>query len=374
MKIAVNTRFLIKDRLEGIGWFTHEVARRLVAQHPECRFYFLFDRPFDERFVFGENVEPLVVRPPARHPVLWYWWLERSVPRVLRKVGADVFFSPDGYASLRARPPTVMVTHDLAFEHYPGHVPPLVRRYYRYFMPRYHRRAERIIAVSDFTKQDIERCYGIDGDKISVACNGVRSSFAPLDEARKRSVRNRYAEGKPYFFYVGSVHPRKNIDRLIQAFDRYKKRTQSATRLLIGGRFAWQSRSVQRAYEGARYRRDISFLGFVPEVELPLLLGAAEALVYVSLFEGFGVPLLEAMHTETPIITSNATSMPEVAGPAGCLVDPRSVDQIAAAMQNLEGNPRKRQALVEAGRQQREGYSWDAAAKVVWDAIQSLHP
>jgi glycosyltransferase involved in cell wall biosynthesis len=372
MKIAVNTRFLLRDRLEGIGWFTHEVVRRLVEQHPEHQFYLLFDRPYDESFVFGENVEPVVVRPQARHPLLWYWWFERSIPRVLRKIQADVFLSPDGYASLRARTPTVLVTHDLAFEHFPDHVPRLVRRYYRHFIPRYHQRAERIVAVSQFTKSDIERQYGIQGDKISVACNGVRSDFRPLDDALKKAIRNRYTNGKPYFFYLGSVHPRKNVDRLIQAFDRYKQRTQSETQLLIGGRFAWQSKAVKNAYDRARYKDDITFLGFVPENELPLLLGGASALAYVSLFEGFGVPLLEAMHCEAPIITSNAASMREVAGPAGYLVDPTVVDQIAVAMQTLMEFPEKQRALVAAGKTQREKYSWEQAAAVVWREIEGL--
>jgi glycosyltransferase involved in cell wall biosynthesis len=303
---------------------------------------------------------------------LWYWWFELSLPRVLRKIRADVFLSPDGYASLRGRTPTVLVTHDLAFEHFPRHVPGLVRRYYRHFVPRFHRRAERIVAVSQFTKADIQRQYGVKGDKISVACNGLRGDFRPLDKALKRTVRNRYADGKPYFFYLGSVHPRKNADRLIRAFDRYKQRTQSDTRLLIGGRFAWQAKAVMQAYEQARHKNDIAFLGFVPEDELPLLLGAASALTYVSLFEGFGVPLLEAMHCETPIITSNAASMREVAGPAAYLVDPTVVDQIAVAMQILMDDPVKQRELVAAGKKQREKYSWEKAAAVVWREIERL--
>lgn len=369
MKIAINTRFLLKNRLEGIGWYTYEITRRLVEQHPEHQFYFLFDRPYDKSFVFGPNVTPMVVKPQARHPLLWYWWFERALPRVLRRIQADVFFSPDGYASLRAKTPTVMVTHDLAFEHFPTHVPRLVRRYYRYFAPRFHRSAQRIIAVSQFTKSDIERKYKINREKISIAGNGVRKDFRPLDAALKRAVRNRYTNGKFYFFYLGSVHPRKNVDRLIQAFDRYKQRTQNDTQLLIGGRFAWQSKAVKKTYQEARFQEDITFLGFVPEEELPLLLGAASALTYISLFEGFGVPLLEAMHCEVPIITSNTAAMREVAGPAGYLVDPTVVDQIAVAMQVLIKEEQKQQELIQAGRKQRENYSWDQSAEVVWQEI-----
>ena len=135
MKIAVNTRFLLTGRLEGIGGFTAEITRRLVEQQPAHQFYFLFDRPFDPAFIYGPTVEPLIVGPPARHPLLWYWWFERSLPTVLKKIKADVLLSPDGFVSLRSKVPTVMVTHDLAFEQYAKHVPLLVRKYYRHYMP-----------------------------------------------------------------------------------------------------------------------------------------------------------------------------------------------------------------------------------------------
>ena len=120
MKIAINTRFLLPDRLEGFGWYTHEIARRLVARHPEDEFLFLFDRPFDPDFVYAANVRPQALFPPARHPLLWWWWFEQSVPQALHGWGADVFFSPDSYLSLRAKTPTVMTVHDLVPLHQPA--------------------------------------------------------------------------------------------------------------------------------------------------------------------------------------------------------------------------------------------------------------
>ena len=122
MRIAINTRFLLKDKLEGIGWFTFEVVKQLVTNHPEHEFIFLFDRPYDKSFVFAKNVTPVVINPPARHPLLWYWWFEWSVPYALKKHKIDLFFSPDGYLSLKTNVPTVIVMHDLAFEHHPEDV------------------------------------------------------------------------------------------------------------------------------------------------------------------------------------------------------------------------------------------------------------
>ena len=284
MRIAVNTRFLIKDQLEGIGRFTYEVLRRIVQHHPEHEFIFFFDRPYDESFVFAANVTPVVLRPPARHPVLWWWWFERALPRAMKKHNVDLLLSPDGYLSLKSKVKTVMVTHDLAFEHYPEQVPWLARKYYQYFMPRYNQRADRIVTVSEFTKKDVHQKYNVDKNKIDVAHNGCREGFKPLTAYEIATIRKEYADGEPYFFYVGAVHPRKNVHRLIAAFDRFKKRTNSSVKLLIAGRFGWQTGPVKTAYEQARFKDDIVFLGFVEDKELPRLMGASLALTYVSPF------------------------------------------------------------------------------------------
>ncbi len=369
MRIAINTRFLLQNKLEGIGWFTWEVVRRLVQAHPEHEFIFLFDRPYAPEFVFGTNVTPVVLFPPARHPLLWLWWFEIAVPRALKKYKADVFLSPDGYCSLVAKTPTVMVTHDIAFVHLPMHIPAKFRLYYQYFIPRYLRRAEHIVTVSEFSKQDIIRHYQISDKKIAVACNGVREDFQPISETEKNAIKQQYADGQDYFFYVGSVHPRKNVHRLIRAFDQFKQRTQAPVKLLIGGRFAWQTGEVKAAYDAATFKEDIVFLGYVADEALPKLLGAALALTYVSLFEGFGVPVLEAMHSEVPVLTSNASSLPEVAGDAGLLVDPLMVEQIANGLQQLYESEALRKQLIEAGRRQREKFSWSQAAAVVWNSL-----
>lgn len=369
MRIAVNTRFLLKDRLEGIGWYTHEVLRRLVEQHPDQQFLFLFDRPYDPTFLFGPNVEAVVLYPPARHYVLWWWWFEVAVPRALRQHRADVFLSFDGYCSLRAGVPTLMVTHDIAHVHYPKQIPAWALHYYHRYVPRYLNRAERVITVSEFVKQDIVKHYQLDPNKISVAGNGCKATFVPLPQSRKEAVRKKYANGKPYFFYLGALHPRKNVERLIRAFDQFRQQHSEDVQLLLGGRLAWQSESIRREWERAQCQSDIHWLGYVPDEELPDILGSALALTYISLFEGFGVPLLEAMHTEVPIITSNVASLPEVAGEAALYVDPTSETAITDAMLTLATDASLRHQLVEAGRKQRRKYSWDKTTALVWTEL-----
>lgn len=369
MRIAVNVRFLLKGRLEGIGGYTFEVVRRLVTKHPEHEFLFFFDRPFDPSFQFGPNVKPIVAYPPARHYLLWWWWYEMSLPFLLKKYKADVFFSPDGYCSLRSKVPTVMVTHDIAHVHYPDQIPAWARHYYHRYVPRYLHRAERIITVSEFVKQDIRQYYQIPVEKITVAGNGVKASFRPVSKDRQTTIRTQYAKGKPYFFYLGAIHPRKNVERLIQAFDQFRSQYPSDIQLLLGGRLAWRSSTIEKAWQEATHRDDIHLLGYIPDEELPELLGSALALTYISLFEGFGVPLLEAMRAEVPVITSNVSSLPEVAGDAALLVNPTSTSEIAHAMQRIASEPKLTQKLIAAGKQKRQAYSWDQTATIIWKVL-----
>lgn len=370
MRIAINTRFLVKNQLEGIGGYTYEVLQRLVSQHPEHEFIFLFDKNYDSSFVFAKNVTPVVLFPPARHPFLWWWWFEIAIPNALKKYKADVFFSPDGYASLRTPVPTVLVIHDIAYKHLRHHFSKLMLYYFDYFTPKFVQKARRIVTVSEFSKQDIIKQLGVPAEKIAVSYNGCKDIFQPLNESAQQAVRLQYAENQDYFLYVGSIHPRKNVHRLVQAFDQFKIQTKSPVKLLIGGRFAWQTGEVKDAYEQAQFKNDITLLGYVSAAELPSLVGAALALVYVSLFEGFGVPLLEAMQCDVPIITSNISSMPEVTGDAALLVDPTDVNAIAKAMQTLYENPALRENLIEKGKIQREKFTWEKATAIIWENIQ----
>ncbi len=358
MRIAVNTRFLLKNKLEGIGRFTYETMQRLAVAHPEHEFIFLFDRAFDASFVFSKNVTPVVLFPQARHPILFIWWFEWSVVRALKKYQADVFISPDNFLSLRTKVSTVLVVHDIAFVHFKDGDKWINKVYYRYFMPRFLKKAHHILTVSEFTKQDIVEHFKIEKDKITVCYNGCREGFYP----------NQILDFKSdYFIYMGAVHPRKNVHHLIEAFDIFKKQHNSPLKLMICGRFAWQTGAVKSAYDAAEYKSDIIFKGYVTDEEAVSLMQNALGLVYVSNFEGFGIPLLEAMHCDIPIVTSNISSMPEVVGDAAILVNPESVEEIAGALSKLAFNDGLRQVLIEKGRIQRTKFSWEKTAQVLFN-------
>jgi len=342
----------------------------MVRQHPEDEFLFFFDRPFDPRFVYGPNVTPLVLFPPARHPILWWLWFEQAVPRVLRKHRADVFFSPDSYLSLRSEVPTVMTCHDIVPLHQPESIPFATRKYYQHYLPKFLRRADHVLTVSEYVRQDIVQTVGLDPGKISVAYNGCRETFVPLQEVEKQKIRQQFSNGQEYFFYTGAIHPRKNIPRLIRAFDLFKQKTGAPVKLLLAGRLAWQTSDVTAALEQSRYRADIHLLGYVPEETLPKLMASAVALTYVSLSEGFGLPMLEAMHTDTPVLAANATCLPEIAGDAALLVDPMSENAMAQGLEKLWKDRVFGQNLVARGKVQRERFSWEVAAEKVYGVLE----
>lgn len=368
MRIAVNTRFLLPGKLEGLGWYTHELLRRMVTKHPEDTFIFLFDRPFDPGFIYGKNVLPVVAPPRARHPLAWLTWFEWSVPRALTHYSADVFFSPDFHLSLRSKVPAVMTVHDLIPLQYPKQVRWWARAYYRWFIPRFLRRADHLVAVSGFTRQEVIST-GIAPARVSVVYNGCREGFRPLPETEKQVVRATFAGGEEYFFYTGAIHPRKNIPRLLRAFDAFKAATGAPVKLLLAGRFAWQTGEVKSAYDQARFRQDIHFLGYVPESDLTRLMASALALTYLSIHEGFGLPLLEAMNAGTPVLTANTSCLPEIAGDAALLVDPWSETAIAAGLEQLFRDAELRSTLIANGHRRRTDFSWDTAAEQLYKLL-----
>ena len=374
MHVAVNTRFLLPGgHLEGIGRFSFETLSRLVAQHPEVTFHFLFDRAFDARYLFGPNVVPHVLHPPARHPLLFVAWFEGAVALWLARNRPAAFLSLDGFTTLATRVPRVTVMHDLAFEHFPLDVSLLQRRYYHFFMPRFARASRQLVAVSEATKADIVQTYGIAPAKIQVAYNAPAALFRPQAEAEQRETRRRFSHDKPYFLFVGALQPRKNLSHLLRAFDQFKTNSGAAAveaQLLIVGRKAWKAGPILTAYEHMRHQKAVHFTGRVADAELAGLYAAARATVYVPYFEGFGIPIVEAQASGCPVLTSNVSSMPEVAGEGGALlVDPHSIESIAAGLARLWYEADLRRQLVARGHDNLSRFSWSRSAEVLWEAI-----
>ncbi len=372
MKIAVTTRLLLPDKLEGIGWVAYETLRRITIAHPEHEFYFIFDRKWDERFIFSDNVIPVKVGPQARHPFLYYIWFEWSIPRILKKIKADVFLSPDAYLSLRTKVPSIPIFHDLNFEHYPKDLPVLERKYYRYFFPRYAKKAEQIVTVSEFSKKDMVKLYDVPPGKVSVVYNGVNEDFKPVSEAEQKTYRDKHSKGCPFFIFVGALHPRKNLVRLFQAFDYFKEQQRTDIKLVVVGNKKYWTREIQEAFEEMKHKDEVYFSGRMTAEELHRAVGSALAMAYVSYFEGFGLPIIEAFRCDTPVVTSNVTSMPEVAGDAALLVDPFSVKSIAEGLEKIALDPELRTRLISKGRERSRMFTWQNSAEQLWAVIEKV--
>jgi glycosyltransferase involved in cell wall biosynthesis len=371
-KIAVNTRILLKGKLEGMGWFAFETLKRITQQHPEHDFLFLFDRPYHQGFVFADNVTPLVLPPQARHPFLYLAWLELSIAYSLQKHKADLFLSPDGFLSLSSSVPQIPVIHDLNFEHYPDDVPFLTRKYYKTFFPRWAHKAARIATVSAFSRQDIISRYGIDADAIDVVYNGANEHYCPTSNEEQQQIRVQYANGAAYYVYIGSIHSRKNIVNMLKAFEDFKQQTALPIKLLLLGNKKWWTTEMEQTYLGMAHKHDVVFLGRQPDEVLHQVLAAALALVYVSRFEGFGIPILEAFYCDVPVITANVTAMPEVAGDAALLVDPFSVESIKDGMVKMAMDNSFRKELVLKAQTQRQKFTWQQSADNLWNCVTKV--
>ena len=181
--------------MEGICRYIYETTKKMVLDHPEDEFYFFFDRAYDEEFIFADNVTPVVVYPQARLPILWKIWFEWTVPYYLKKYNIDVFVSGDTYASISTKVPTLLVSHDIAYHHYPDHLPKKHLNYYKKYFKKFHERADHIVAVSNFTKSDITKAYNLNPEKITVGYNSTPEGYHPLKEETKENVRKQLLKG-----------------------------------------------------------------------------------------------------------------------------------------------------------------------------------
>jgi glycosyltransferase involved in cell wall biosynthesis len=369
MIIAVNTRFLLSEYLEGYGYFQYEVLKRITTSHPEHTFIFIFDRAYDQRFVFGKNIIPVIAGPPARHPLLWKWWYDIKIPSLLKKFQADVFVSCDGFCSLRTKLPQCLVVHDLSFLHYPSFNKKSHLFFYKRYTPAFLKKAKAVATVSLFSRTDILEKYKVDPGKIEVVYSASKEIFHPLQEEEKEAVKKKYTDGKNYFVYAGAIHPRKNLLHLLKAFSIFKKRQQSDWKLVLAGRLAWHYENFLESLKSYKYREDVVLTGYIDENELVNLIGSAYALVYPSVWEGFGVPVLEAMRCHVPVVTSSGSAMQEIAGDAALYADPTDYAEIADKMMLLYKDESLRAEMIEKGKMREREFSWDRTAELLWQTI-----
>jgi glycosyltransferase involved in cell wall biosynthesis len=288
---------------------------------------------------------------------------------MLWRSGSEVLLSPDGFCSLTTPVPQVLVIHDLAFLHYPHFLPRMQQWYYRHYTPVFIRKARRIITVSECSRVDILKHYPDAKGRVEVVANAADAAFRPLEWAEKEAVKERFTGGREYFVCVGSVHPRKNLVNLLKGFSAFKKRQQSNMKLVIAGRMAWQTDSFMEALRTFKFRDDVVLTGYLPRTDLAGLMGAAYALVYPSLWEGFGLPVLEAMQCGVPVLASGNSAIPEVAGTSALYFDPTDPAAIGERMMLIFKEEGRRRDMTGAGLERAAGFQWDRSAAHVREIL-----
>jgi glycosyltransferase involved in cell wall biosynthesis len=370
MTIAVNTRFLLKDKLEGYGYFILETFSRMASLRQDDRFIYIFDRPYDKSLQFPPNVETVVTGPPARHPILWKYWYDIKIPGILRKYKADVFVSPDGFCSLSTKVPQCIVVHDLAFLHDRSWLGRSAGFYYKKYTPAFLKISKSIATVSEFSKAEILKEYPfLNPANINIVYSAARNIFKPLSYLEKEKHKEEYTGGKDYFIYTGAIHPRKNLVNLLKAFSIFKKWQASEMKLVLVGRVAWKKKGFAEALSTYKYRKDIILTGYIDEDLLWRYTASAYAMIYPSFYEGFGVPVLEAMSCAVPVVSSSGTAMQELFGDAALFADPADPGAIAEQILRLYKDEKLRDALIEKGKLLAAGFSWDDTAALLWKSV-----
>jgi len=357
--------------MEGVGHHTYELLNRLINHHPEIEWHLINDGKKNQIQFPQNNIVLHKLLPPTRHPLLWYYWYEWALPRLLDRIKPDAIWYPDGIMSLKANVPSLLTIHDLAYLHFPEGTLGSHRRFLTSHMPQQLEKANHIACVSGFTLQDVKASFRIPDSKLSIVPNAADEKFQMLSVANQEKFRKKYTSGAPYFLYLGSIHPRKNIIRLIQAYDLYRSKNKNGPKLVLAGRMAWKSDSIHKELQITKSRNDIIHLSEIDDIIHPLV-ASAHGLVYISLWEGFGMPVLEAMQSGVPVITSKDSAMEEVAGKAAIYVDPYNIESIEQGMQNATLPNNDHQSRIQDGIRKAKDFNWDLSAKQLAKDLLSI--
>lgn len=360
-RIGINGRSLFR-RMTGVQHYALEVSRGLFAlAGDDLRVSIFAGHEGRERNETRLPVETSLL--PAGGALKGLFWEQTTLKRMARKAQVDVLFNPANVAPVGARVPQVVTIHDLAFLIYPQFFSRSFALYYRNIIPRIAREATAVITVSENTRSDLVEMLGVDPEKITVIRSAASESFArSVPRKRLEEVRQRYRLPQRFFLSVSSLEPRKNLKRLIEAYQVLPHEITDKNSLVLVGAgnrvFADPDIAARLQQGGGR----VFAPGYIPADDLPAVYRLATALVFPSLYEGFGLPVLEAMAAATPVITSNLSSLPEVAGNAAVLIDPESIEELAAAMELLATDSGTRNLLVERGKKRAAGFNWSRTA------------
>jgi glycosyltransferase involved in cell wall biosynthesis len=377
LRIAIDYTSAINQNA-GIGRFVRNLVNAVVAHDATDSFVLFHANPNPGRapnYPGGSNVSHRELRVSERWANIIWHRLQVPLPADWLTGPIDLFHSPDFVLPPISAARSILTVHDLAFLLYPECADARLRAYLEKTVPRSVRRADYVVADSENTRNDVICLLGVPPERVTVVPGGVDPVFRPVtDPARLLTLRQSIGldDTTPYILFIGVIEPRKNLMGLIEAFDILKSRRSLPHKLVVAGRRGWLSDSTMERAERSPYRSEIVFPGFIPEEDLPTLYSAAEAFAFPSHYEGFGLPVLEAMACGTPVVASRASSLPEVVGDAGMQVDPDDSEHLASALELLALNPEMRADFSTRGIARASTFTWEAAAEVMLDVYHKV--
>ncbi len=366
MRIGVDIS-AIQSTKSGVDWYTHRVVEEMMDLLGSDEQLYLFssrETGFEDHAASRSNVSVVRSNLVYQEP-----WRQFVLPMLLRQHRIDVCFFTNFVLSIAATCPMVLTIHDLSFRLFPKTHSLRNVIWARSLVPISTRRSRHIIAVSNNTKLDLVRLMSVPSQKISVVHEGAPEEFNPDPHPEDEEAMSHYGIIKPYILFVGTLEPRKNLNFLIKSFDQVAKQRPDV-HLVLAGRRGWMAQAIFDELERLDLLGRVHITGYVRERFLPALYRQAAAFVYPSLYEGFGLPPLEAMASGTPVIVSRSSSLPEVVGDGGLYVNPLDTNELARAMDSIFSDPDLAADLRRKGLERAAGFSWKKAAEQTLEILR----
>lgn len=359
MRIAFDGTTLRPGRT-GVGYYTEHLLHHLALEGSEDDLIVVTNRPVETTLPLPGRVR--VAASSWRLPRMV--WMQTAAPRLLRQLHVDVVHFTNGMVPLACPIPSVVTIHDMSLTLYPRYHPPRRVLLNRPLVDFAARRATAIITVSQSAKRDIIRLYGLPAERIHVVDEAAAPSFRPVrDRDQLARVRRRYRLADRFILYVGTIEPRKNLAKLIEGFAARHRSGDLPHQLVCAGPYGWLCGDIGDRIRQLQLGGAIRLIGYVPFADLPALYSLAEMFVFPSLYEGFGLPVIESMACGTPVITGAVPALTEVGGGAAECVDPLEADTLGEAMVALARSRARREQLAALGLRRARAFSWERAAR-----------
>lgn len=378
MHIAINAQLLSSAqnyRSAGVSNYSRHLLEHLGQSVQNGGTHHRFTAFVNTREFQAVGIDVQMTAAGLAHPLARIPWEQSIFPTQLRRIGADLMHGLVNVLPLATNAPGVVTVHDLSFIRTPDKLPTAKRWYLAALCRASVKRARHIIAVSRQTADDLIHFFGTAANKITVIHNGVDAAFTPASSEHCAQFRRQRGLPERYLLYLGTLEPRKNLSCLLQAYARWlnqRPHEHTGVKLILAGAKGWFYEEIFRQVQSLRLNNQVLFPGYIPELELPDWYRSAEAFVYPSLFEGFGLPLLEAMACGTPVLCSQASSLLEVVGDSALTFSPDSEDDLLVKLRRLLADPHLQEELRYTGLLRAQGFSWQRTAMAtlaVYDAL-----